>query len=198
MPVQAIPLAPFMKTFSNSNAHGHAASASVSSAKALEAAVEEATVDSSSRTATPHNLSRSSTPVPHVPTTELAAKAAIMNSRLEGIRSLFSIEVALKLVHLAKGSLERAAQFAMVEGQTGEEAYARPSPCPLTSLLTLLTLPQKRAMRSHLHHPPPRPWHLTHQSWLRQSPRPSHRLQPPRRLPQHSRRRPPSCLSRAR
>lgn len=56
------------------------------------------------------------------PTTELAAKAAIMNSRLEGIRSLFSLEVALSLVHNAKESLERAALFARSGGQTGEEA----------------------------------------------------------------------------
>lgn len=56
------------------------------------------------------------------PTTELAAKAAIMNSRLEGIRSLFSLEVALSLVHNAKESLERAALFAKSGGQTGEEA----------------------------------------------------------------------------
>lgn len=56
------------------------------------------------------------------PTTELAAKAAIMNSRLEGIRSLFSLEVALNLVHFAKSSLERAALFARAGGQTGEEA----------------------------------------------------------------------------
>ncbi|PWW75161.1 hypothetical protein C7212DRAFT_358465 [Tuber magnatum] len=56
------------------------------------------------------------------PTTELAAKAAIMNSRLEGIRSLFSLEVALNLVHSAKSSLERAALFTSAGGQTGEEA----------------------------------------------------------------------------
>ena len=51
---------------------------------------------------------RSATPLPEPPTTELAAKAAIMNSRLEGIRSLFSIEVALSLIHKAKASIERA------------------------------------------------------------------------------------------
>ncbi|KAI4730131.1 hypothetical protein E4T49_01970 [Aureobasidium sp. EXF-10728] len=45
------------------------------------------------------------------PTTELAAKTAIMNSRLEGIKSLFSIEVALSLIHHAKASIERAAIF---------------------------------------------------------------------------------------
>jgi recyclin-1 len=57
------------------------------------------------------------------PTTELAAKAAIMNSKLQGISTLFSLDVALKLVHMAKESLERAAVFAKVGGQTGEEAY---------------------------------------------------------------------------
>ncbi|KAI9882841.1 MAG: peroxisome biogenesis factor 10 [Watsoniomyces obsoletus] len=56
------------------------------------------------------------------PTTELAAKAAIMNSRLEGIRSLFSIEVALNLVHLAKASLERVAVFVNLGGNYGEES----------------------------------------------------------------------------
>jgi recyclin-1 len=66
-------------------------------------------------------------PAPSVlvaPTTELAAKAAIMNSKLQGISTLFSLDVALKLVHMAKESLERAAVFAKVGGQTGEEAYA--------------------------------------------------------------------------
>jgi recyclin-1 len=74
--------------------------------------------------------SRSSTPIPSerpasvivAPTSELAAKAAIMNSRLEGIRSLFSIEVALNLSHMAKQSLERAARFVRLGGQSGEEA----------------------------------------------------------------------------
>ncbi|KAI5296183.1 F-box protein: endocytic membrane traffic, recycling ReCYcling 1 [Ascosphaera acerosa] len=64
--------------------------------------------------------SRASTPVStstahsdnRLPTSELAAKAAIMSARLESIRSLFSIEVALDLVHKGKSSLERMAQFA--------------------------------------------------------------------------------------
>lgn len=84
-------------------------------------------------------LSRSSTPGPggnpyagmrasvrgmpeEAPTTELAAKAAVMASKLEGIRSLFSIEVALNLVHAAKSSLERAAQFIILEDSIGEAA----------------------------------------------------------------------------
>lgn len=68
----------------------------------------------SSRSTTPNPLTqRAATPsLPlEAPTTELAAKAALMNTRLEGIRSLFSIEVALNLVHAAKSSLERIAQF---------------------------------------------------------------------------------------
>ncbi|OAX82913.1 hypothetical protein ACJ72_02738 [Emergomyces africanus] len=66
--------------------------------------------------------SRPSTPPNDLPTTELAAKAAIMNSRLEGIQSLFSIEVALNLVHAAKFSLERAAQFVKLGGKLGKNA----------------------------------------------------------------------------
>ncbi|CBF89650.1 exocyst complex component Sec10 family protein [Aspergillus nidulans FGSC A4] len=58
-------------------------------------------------------------PIQEAPTTELAAKAAIMKSKLEGIRSLFSIEVALGLVHAAKSSLERAARFMAIGGETG-------------------------------------------------------------------------------
>ncbi|KAL4907410.1 hypothetical protein BDW74DRAFT_166816 [Aspergillus multicolor] len=58
-------------------------------------------------------------PIQEAPTNELAAKAAIMKSKMEGIRSLFSIEVALGLVHAAKSSLERAAQFLVIGGETG-------------------------------------------------------------------------------
>jgi recyclin-1 len=75
-----------------------------------------------SRASTPLPGENPSSPRPEAPTTELAAKAAIMNSRLEGIRSLFSIEVALNLIHAAKTSLERAARFVRLGGQSGEEA----------------------------------------------------------------------------
>ncbi|KAL1963510.1 hypothetical protein VTN77DRAFT_8091 [Rasamsonia byssochlamydoides] len=62
-------------------------------------------------------------PLPEeAPTTELAAKAAIMNIKLEAIRSLFSIEVALSLVQAAKTSLERAAQFVRLGGEYGNAA----------------------------------------------------------------------------
>lgn len=56
------------------------------------------------------------------PTDELAAKAAIMASKLEGIKTLCSIEVALNLVHAAKTSLGRAALMIPLGGQIGGEA----------------------------------------------------------------------------
>ncbi|KAJ5390912.1 uncharacterized protein N7496_001980 [Penicillium cataractarum] len=56
------------------------------------------------------------------PSTELAAKAAIMKTKMEGIKSLFSIEIALNLVHSAKSSLERAAQFVRLGGEYGRAA----------------------------------------------------------------------------
>lgn len=80
------------------------------------------TLDPNSRSGTPLPGDRAPSPRMEAPTTELAAKAAIMNSRLEGIRSLFSIEVALNLTHMAKSSLERAARFVRLGGQSGEEA----------------------------------------------------------------------------
>src|SRR5580698_7400907 len=100
--------------------------------------------------------SRSSTPVPRnspfdqvrsstpslpaeAPTTELAAKTALMNTKLETIRSLFSIEVALNLVHSAKSSLERAAQFVSL-GETRGEAAKQQCAAIFVSLLDILGL----------------------------------------------------------
>ncbi|KAI1434627.1 exocyst complex component Sec10-like protein [Xylaria sp. CBS 124048] len=59
---------------------------------------------------------------PEAPNDELKAKAALMANRLEGIKSLFSIEVALDLVAAAKESLGRASKFVRLGGQAGEEA----------------------------------------------------------------------------
>ncbi|KAL0944085.1 exocyst complex component sec10 [Colletotrichum truncatum] len=62
-------------------------------------------------------------PLPEkAPTDELAAKAALMASRMEGIKTLFSIEVALNLTHAAKTSMGRASMFIQLGGQYGEEA----------------------------------------------------------------------------
>lgn len=76
-----------------------------------------------------HNHLASSTPTPltpalptRAPTDELAAKAALMTSRLDNIKGLFSIDVALNLIHAAKSSLERAAQFIALGGPPGDTA----------------------------------------------------------------------------
>jgi recyclin-1 len=74
---------------------------------------------------------------PQAPTTELAAKAAVMATKLESIRSLFSIEVALNLVHAAKSSLERAAQFISLGGEAGESARVQ---CSAIFILLIQTV----------------------------------------------------------
>ena len=83
------------------------------------------------------SINRPATPLTEPPTTELAAKAAIMNSRLEGIRSLFSIEVALNLVHTAKSSIERAAVFVRVGGRFASDVRLQ---CELVFISLLQTL----------------------------------------------------------
>ena len=83
------------------------------------------------------SIDRPASPLPEPPTTELAAKAAIMNSRLEGIRSLFSIEVALNLVHMAKSSIERAAVFLRLDGRFAQDARLQ---CELIFIALLQTL----------------------------------------------------------
>ncbi|PYH36851.1 exocyst complex component Sec10 family protein [Aspergillus neoniger CBS 115656] len=89
-------------------------------------APSEPTASDSSSLKSPNRFSTiaspTTPPIMEAPTTELAAKAAIMKSKLEGIRSLFSIEVALSLVHAAKSSLERAAQFVKIRGEYGAAA----------------------------------------------------------------------------
>ena len=83
------------------------------------------------------SVNRPATQLIEPPTTELAAKAAIMNSRLEGIRSLFSIEVALNLVHTAKSSIERAAVFVRLGGRFAGDGRLQ---CELIFISLLQTL----------------------------------------------------------
>lgn len=82
--------------------------------------------DPSTAPKSPNRFSTMSSPAPptleEAPRTELAAQAAIMKSKMEGIRSLFSIEIALSLVHTAKQALERAAQFVRLGGEFGSAA----------------------------------------------------------------------------
>ena len=75
----------------------------------------------SAQSSTSNPVSGRVTPA-ELPTTELAAKAAILNSKLEGIKSLFSIDVALNLVHSAKTSLERTARFLKFKEPLGKAA----------------------------------------------------------------------------
>ena len=138
MPVNALPTFPISR-FSSKSVTG----------KALVNAVAQDTTQATSsqddsRPGTPNTISGSMlmiptamTPVPEPPTTELAAKAAIMKSKLEGIRSLFSLEVALNLVHMAKASIERAAIFAKVKGPFDAEARIQ---CEAIFILLLKTL----------------------------------------------------------
>ena len=83
------------------------------------------------------SANRSASPAPEPPTTELAAKTAIMNSRLDGIRSLFSIEVALNLVHMAKSSIERAIVYTSLGGSFEKDTRLQ---CELIFIALLQTL----------------------------------------------------------
>lgn len=139
MPVNVLPTFPMSSPFGGKPA----------TAKALVNGEKLATAEpiSSQASTTPSSpgvvngtmlsINRPASPLPEPPTTELAAKAAIMNSRLEGIRSLFSIEVALNLVHMAKSSIERAVVFLKLEGRFAEDARLQ---CELLFISLLQTL----------------------------------------------------------
>ncbi|KAG6018332.1 hypothetical protein E4U43_003781 [Claviceps pusilla] len=123
MPVTALPSFPMGSPFATAKP--------VIPSSAAAAAATAAAATNTSATGTPLPSSRPQTPGPSgrasplpskAPTDELAAKAALMASKLEGIKSLCSIEVALNLVHLAKTSLDRAAVMIPLGGQVGGEA----------------------------------------------------------------------------
>ncbi|KAM3566566.1 hypothetical protein ARSEF4850_000421 [Beauveria asiatica] len=116
-----------------------------------------------SRPETP-SLGRSSPAPPggvkaQAPTDELAAKAAIMASKLEGIKSLCSIEVALSLVQAAKTSLGRASLLIPLGGQVGGEAREQ---CSTIFVVLLRILGQRHVKHGfdlavgHLSHYNPR------------------------------------------
>ena len=121
MPVNVLPVFPLASPFgtakpvsSPSNGAGISnGSGSASNVKTTRAAAPSLA---------PPGGERMGTPLPgKAPTDELAAKAQLMASRLESIKSLFSLEMALNLVHAAKASLGRAAVFIQLQGQVGEE-----------------------------------------------------------------------------
>lgn len=97
----------------------------------------ESGLDASSRSMSP--MPRPLTPnLPaEAPTDELAAKAALISSQLDNIKGLLSIDVALNLIHAAKSSLERAAQFIALGGPSGEIAREKCSEIYLSLISTL-------------------------------------------------------------
>jgi recyclin-1 len=100
-----------------------AAAASTNGVSALQSPSQQESRSQSPTPSVARTADRTSSPMPgKAPTDELAAKAALMTTRLEGIKSLFSIEVALSLVHSAKASLGRVAVFIQLGGQAGGEA----------------------------------------------------------------------------
>ena len=132
MPVNVLPAFPISNRFS--------ARPSPKPSESLEGSLATVSLASSrpgSPTPPSSSISRTASPAPEPPTTELAAKAAIMKSRLEGIGSLFSLEVALNLVHLAKASIERAAIFVKSHSRFENEAKSQ---CEAIFVLLLKTL----------------------------------------------------------
>ncbi|EPY51234.1 F-box protein Pof6 [Schizosaccharomyces cryophilus OY26] len=69
----------------------------------------------------PANVYVSQDQLSHLPTTELAAQAAVLDSKLEGISSMFSLELALKIVHLCKISLARTKIFLGISNSQDED-----------------------------------------------------------------------------
>jgi recyclin-1 len=119
LPVNALPSLPLSSPFSTNKP----SSAQPAGNRASLAPASAVSVPSRSQSPGSGPIERTGSPLPiEAPTDELAAKAALMASKLEGIRSLFSIEVALLLTHTAKASIERASKFIRLDGQTGEEA----------------------------------------------------------------------------
>lgn len=57
-----------------------------------------------------------------LPTTELDARAAVMKNKLEGINTLFSLELTLNIMRQARDAIERTSKFISAGGSTGEEA----------------------------------------------------------------------------
>ncbi|PNY27641.1 F-box protein pof6 [Tolypocladium capitatum] len=118
MPVTVLPSFPMGSPFAATKP----AAATSSSASATGADGSQAAMPMPSRPETPGPGGRASPHPGEAPTDELAAKAALMASKLEGIKSLCSIEVALNLVHAAQTSLGRAAVLIPLGGQVGGEA----------------------------------------------------------------------------
>lgn len=115
LPVSVLPSLPFPGAHSRSSTQ-HSGKFSISTPSATPA-----------RPSTPASWDEahpSSSALPNAPpATELATQTAILNSRLERIKTLFSIEVALQLIHMGKEALERMKSFKHLEGEVGARVY---------------------------------------------------------------------------
>ena len=116
LPVSVLPSLPFPGTHSRSSAQ-QSGKISISTPSSTPA-----------RPSTPSTWDEahpplSTLPGAPLPATELATQTAILNSRLERIKTLFSIEVALQLIHMGKEALERMKSFKHLEGEVGERVY---------------------------------------------------------------------------
>jgi recyclin-1 len=115
LPVSVLPTLPFPGTHSRSSTQPGRVSTPVPSTTPARPSTPSVWEE-------PH-ASVGSMPISPLPTTELAAQTAILNSRLERIKTLFSIEVALQLIHMGKETLERLKSFIHLQGELGEKVY---------------------------------------------------------------------------
>jgi recyclin-1 len=113
LPVTVLPTLPFPGTHSRSSTQPGKVSTPAQSSTPARPSTPSIWEDSH-----PGSLS-----IPTLPTTELAAQTAILNSRLERIKTLFSIEVALQLIHMGKETLERMKSFIHLDGELGQKVY---------------------------------------------------------------------------
>ncbi|KAK8067158.1 F-box protein [Apiospora hydei] len=117
MPVTVLPTIPISSPFGSSKSTAAASGGNVRNSITGMPVASQTTPDVDG------SLEPKTGPLPsEAPTDELKAKAALMANRLEGIKSLFSIEVALDLVGSAREGLGRIAVFIRLGGQAGEEA----------------------------------------------------------------------------
>src|SRR3981189_1358372 len=94
LPVSVLPTLPFPGTHSRTQSQHGKVSTPAQSSTPARPSTPSAWEDTPPTTTTTAPTSSAQ------PTTELAAQTAILNSRLERIKTLFSIEVALQLIHM--------------------------------------------------------------------------------------------------
>src|SRR5438552_1942136 len=110
LPVSVLPTLPFPGTHSRSSTHS--GKASTPARPSTPSAWDDGH---------PPSHPPSTLPTASLPAAELATQTALLNSRLEHIKTLFSIEVALQLIRMGKEALERMKSFRHLEGEVGHK-----------------------------------------------------------------------------